>query len=177
MFVVACLGNPGEKHAKNRHNAGFILGDYLVRQYSIPISSSSFSAVSGRGIIHNCDVFLIMPQSYMNKSGFSVRKALEFHRVPPDQLVVVHDDIEVPFGEFRKKFGGGHKGHNGIRSIMKEIGTGDFHRIRFGVGRPEHPDAAVADYVLTNFRDDELVRIEEMLPAVTQLILSIFDGM
>lgn len=176
MFVVACLGNPGKKYVKNRHNAGFILGEYLARQYSIPVSSSQFSSVSGRGIMHNCEVFLIMPQSYMNKSGVSVRKALEFYKVSPDQLVVVHDDIEVPFGEFRKKFGGGHKGHNGIRSIMQEMGTGDFHRVRFGVGRPENPDMAVADYVLSNFRDEELARIEELLPAVTDTILSIFDG-
>lgn len=176
MFVVACLGNPGKKHARNRHNAGFIIGEYLLRQYSIPVSSSSFSSVSGRGIIHNCEVFLIMPQLYMNKSGVSVRKAMEFYKVPPDQLVVVHDDIEVPFGEFRRKLGGGHKGHNGIRSIMQELGTGDFHRIRFGVGRPEQPDTAVADYVLSNFHDDELTRIGELFPPVTDALLSIFDG-
>lgn len=173
MFVVACLGNPGKKYIKNRHNIGFILGEYIAERYRIPLSSSSFNAVSGRGTIDDCDVLMIMPQTYMNNSGGPVRKALDFYKVPPARLVALHDDIELPFGQFRSKFGGGHKGQNGIRSIIQEVGTPDFHRIRFGVGRPENPDVAVADHVLSNFSGDEMARIRELAPAVAEMLVSI----
>ena len=112
----------------------------------------------------------------MNNSGGPVRAALDYYKVAPERLVVVHDEIELPFGEFRLKFGGGHKGHNGIRSIMQEVGSADFHRIRFGVGRPDNPEIAVADHVLSNFSDEELSRIDDLFPSVTAMILSVMQG-
>ncbi len=176
MFVIACLGNPGKKYSKNRHNIGFILGDFIAEERGIRLTASSFHSISGKGAIRDRDVLLLMPQSFMNNSGAPVREALDFYKVSPDRLVVIHDEIELPFGEYRVKFGGGHKGHNGIRSIMQEIGTPDFHRIRFGIGRPEHPDVAVADHVLSNFTGDELARIRELAPAVVDMLASIIDG-
>ncbi|OHD65037.1 MAG: aminoacyl-tRNA hydrolase [Spirochaetes bacterium RBG_13_51_14] len=176
MFVVACLGNPGKKYLRNRHNIGYMLGSYLAEQYRIPLGSSPFKADSGRGRIQEREVLLLLPQTYMNNSGGPVRKAMDFYRMPPERLVAVHDDIELPFGQYRRKFGGGHKGQNGIRSIMQEIGTPDFHRIRFGVGRPETQEKGVADHVLSNFTDDELARIQELLPAVTGMLISIISG-
>jgi peptidyl-tRNA hydrolase, PTH1 family len=175
MFVLACLGNPGKKYMKNRHNIGFMLGHHLAGRHDIAMGTSSFSSVSGRGPIGGRDVFIIMPQTYMNNSGGPVRAALEYYKVPPEKLIVIHDEIELPFGEYRLKFGGGHKGHNGIRSIMQEIGSPDFHRVRFGVGRPDNPEIAVADHVLSNFTDEEMARIDALLPAVTESILSIMD--
>lgn len=176
MFVVACLGNPGKKYMKNRHNIGFMLGEHLATDFRISLAAASFSSRSGRGAIRNFDVMLVLPQTYMNNSGASVRQAMDFFKVPADRLVAIHDDIELPFGECRAKFGGGHKGHNGIRSIMQEIGTSDFHRIRFGVGRPDHPDKAVADHVLSNFTAEELARIQEMAPTVVDTLVLIFAG-
>jgi peptidyl-tRNA hydrolase, PTH1 family len=176
MFVLACLGNPGKKYIKNRHNIGFMLGRHLADRYGIATGSSSFSSVSGRGTVEGRDVFLIMPQSYMNNSGGPVRAALDYFKVAPERLVVVHDEIELPFGEYRLKFGGGHKGHNGLRSIMQEIGSPDFHRVRFGVGRPDNAEIAVADHVLSNFTDEELARIDALFPAVTEMILSVMQG-
>jgi PTH1 family peptidyl-tRNA hydrolase len=176
MFVVACLGNPGKKYAKNRHNIGFLLGDFIAEEWGMKLTSSSFNSISGKGTIQSHDVLLLMPQSYMNNSGGPVRKALDFYKVPPERLVAIHDDIELPFGEYRAKFGGGHKGHNGIRSIMQEIGTPDFHRIRFGIGRPESPEVAVADHVLSNFTGEELARIRELAPAVVDVLVSIING-
>ncbi len=176
MFVCACLGNPGKKYTRNRHNIGFMLGNYLAGRYGIATGSSSFSSVSGRGAIDGREMFLIMPQTYMNNSGSAVRAALDYYKVAPDRLVVVHDEIELPFGQYRLKFGGGHKGHNGIRSIMQELGTPEFHRIRFGVGRPDNPEIAVADHVLSNFTEEEMSGIDTLFPAVTELLLSVFTG-
>lgn len=152
------------------------MGDYLAGRYGISTGSSSFSAVSGRGTIEGRDVFLIMPQTYMNNSGGPVRAALDYYKVPPDRLVVVHDEIELPFGQYRLKFGGGHKGHNGIRSIIQEIGTPDFHRVRFGVGRPDNSEIAVADHVLSNFTEEEMAGIHTLLPDVTALMLTVMKG-
>jgi peptidyl-tRNA hydrolase, PTH1 family len=176
MFVVACLGNPGKKYAKNRHNIGFLLGDFFAEQYRMRLTASSFNSISGKGTIQERDVLLLMPQTYMNNSGDPVKKALDFYKVPPERLVAIHDDIELPFGEYRAKYGGGHKGHNGIRSIMQEVGTPDFHRIRFGIGRPENPEVAVADHVLSNFTGEELARIRELAPVVVETLLSIING-
>jgi PTH1 family peptidyl-tRNA hydrolase len=176
MFVIACLGNPGKKYVKNRHNIGFLLGDFIAEEQGIKLTASSFNSISGKGEIREHEVLLLMPQTYMNNSGGPVRTALDFYKVPPERLVAVHDEIELPFGEYSVKFGGGHKGHNGIRSIMQEIGSPDFHRIRFGIGRPESPEVAVADHVLSNFTGDELARIRELAPAVVDMLASIITG-
>ncbi len=176
MFVVACLGNPGKKYAKNRHNIGFLLGDFIADLYRIPLRESSFNAVSGKGSIDDREVLMLLPQTYMNNSGGPVRTAMDFYKVPPERLVVIHDDIELPFSEYRSKFSGGHKGQNGIRSIIQELGTPDFHRIRFGVGRPDNPEVAVADHVLSNFTGEELDRIREVAPSVAEMLVAILKA-
>jgi PTH1 family peptidyl-tRNA hydrolase len=173
MFVIACLGNPGKKYIKNRHNAGFILGEYLARQFKISIAPSAFHASAGKGLINTIEVLFLFPQDFMNVSGGSVRMAIDYYKVQPVHLVVLHDEIELPLGVVKKKFGGGHKGHNGIRAIINEIGTPDFHRIRIGVGRPDNPDMAVADHVLSNFTKEELIKIQESTPVVSELLFSI----
>src|SRR3990172_3900071 len=176
MFIVACLGHPGKKYKNNRHNAGFILGEFLIRNYRISVTSSSFHAVSGKGTIQMREGVLLLPQGYMNRSGVSVRAAMAFYKIQPERLIVIHDEIELPFGVIKKKFGGGHKGNNGIRSIIQEIGTPDFHRIRFGVGRPDKPDTAVADHVLSNFTKEELLQIQELAPAAAEMLISILTA-
>ena len=102
--------------------------------------------------------------------------SIAYYRVGPEDLIVLHDEIEIPFGDVRLKTGGGHRGHNGLRSIMEHLGSPDFHRIRFGVGRPPHPDMAVADYVLSGFTAEEFDAIEERIPAVEEMILSLIAG-
>ncbi|MDY6933146.1 MAG: aminoacyl-tRNA hydrolase [Spirochaetota bacterium] len=166
MVIVACLGNPGSRYIKNRHNAGFIIGDYIARKYNIPITLKTFSSLCGKGRIEDRNVLLLLPQTYMNKSGIAVQAAIQYYREDPMNLIVIHDEIEIPFGEFGTKFGGGHKGHNGLRSIIQHIQTPDFHRIRFGVGRPADPGVSVADYLLSDFNNNELTRIEEIAPTI-----------
>ncbi len=173
MKIIACLGNPGKKYNKNRHNAGFIIGKYFTNEFDISINKKSFNSQHGTGKIENVDVLVLFPSNYMNKSGIAVNAALQYYNEDPENLIVIHDEIELPFGEIRTKIGGGHKGHNGLRSIIQEIGAPDFHRIRVGVGRPPHPDMEVADYVLSNFIEDELKKIEELSPAIIDQIKSL----
>lgn len=166
MKVIACLGNPGRQYLRTRHNIGFILGEYFAREHGIPMKGKSFSSLTGTGTIGETPVVLLMPQTFMNNSGNAVVQALQFYKADPADLVVVHDEIELPFGESRVKFGGGHKGHNGIRSIIQLIGTPDFHRLRIGVGRPDHPAIGVADYVLAPFTGEEWQQLLEFLPGI-----------
>ncbi len=170
MKIIACLGNPGKKYSRNRHNAGFIIGDMIAGYYGISAGAAKFSALSGTGKIAANDVLLLFPQTYMNNSGAAVGAALQYYRESAENLVVLHDEIELPFGEIRTKFGGGHKGNNGIRSIIEHTGTPDFHRIRIGVGRPPSAEIPVADYLLSNFSSEEFSKIKELFPDVIGLL-------
>ncbi len=176
MIVIACLGNPGKKYEKNRHNAGFMAAEYLAREFSIKPVEKKFSSFCGSGIIAGEKSLLLLPQTYMNNSGTAVKPAMDFYSVDAGSLIVVHDDIELSFGEVRHKFGGGHKGQNGIRSIIQHTGTADFHRIRIGVGRPPHPDMAVADYLLSNFTGEEIEQIRDVLSGIPPMVESIISS-
>ena len=162
MIIIACLGNPGKKYSKTRHNIGFLFGEMLSNTNSINIKQKSFNAISGTGKIEEIDCILLFPQTYMNNSGESVQSCLSFYKEKPEHIIAIHDEIELPFGECKFKFGGGHKGHNGIRSITSICKTPDFHRLRFGVGRPDNPNIPVADFVLSNFTKEELLKIPEI---------------
>jgi len=176
MKIVACLGNPGKKYARNRHNAGFIIGEMIAEQHNIAIKGNKFNAVTGAGKICGEDVLFLFPMTFMNNSGEAVQGALNFYREPPANLIVLHDELELPFGEVRLKFGGGHKGNNGIRSILQHAGTADFFRIRLGVGRPPSSDTGVADYLLSNFPADEYDALRDMLPEASELLESVLTG-
>jgi len=176
MHIITCLGNPGRQYRKTRHNIGFIAGEYISNEYNIPVKQKSFSSFYGNGKINGRDVMLLIPHTFMNESGNAVRKVVDYFKAEYKNLIVVHDEIELPFGECRTKFGGGHKGHNGLRSIVEHIGTPDFNRIRFGIGRPENPNISVSDYVLSNFTGEEIKRINELMPFVVDNIVSIMDN-
>ena len=175
MKVLACLGNPGRNYALNRHNIGFMIGEQLALDSGISLGGKLFSARSGKGVLAGKDALILLPQTFMNNSGRSVAEALLYYRAEPADLLVVHDEIELPFGDIRTKTGGGHKGHNGLRSIMQHAGTGDFHRLRFGVGRPENPEFPVADYVLSNFSPEERNLLGELIPKAAGLIRALLE--
>ncbi len=176
MKIIACLGNPGKKYRNNRHNIGFLLGESIARFANISLRKREFSSTTGTGTIAGQAVLLLFPETFMNNSGVALRAALDYYRETAGNIIVIHDEIELPFAEFRPKFGGGHKGHNGLRSIIQHIGTSDFHRLRFGVGRPPHPEMAVADHVLSDFTAGELLHIEEILPGVLDALTGIVTG-
>lgn len=154
MLLVVGLGNPGREYETSRHNVGFMVADALRRAEGWPDFRPKFSGVGTRGDLApaNVPVFLLKPQTFMNLSGDSVQPAAAFLRVAPSDIVVVHDEIDLPWRELRIKVGGGHAGNNGVRSIIQRLGTPDFVRVRVGVGKPPPGFRGdVADWVLSSF--------------------------
>ena len=174
--LIVGLGNPGPQYSWTRHNAGFMVLDRLSRSAGIPVTRKAFSALAGDGSFAGERVYLLMPQTFMNRSGRSVAEALRFYKLSPADLIVIHDELDIPFGKVRLKEGGGHGGHNGLRSVAQEIGSSDYARIRVGIGRPQHGD--VVNYVLTNFAKPEMDSLLEVLDlSVDALEMILKEGM
>ncbi|WP_298433788.1 aminoacyl-tRNA hydrolase [Geobacter sp.] len=172
--LVVGLGNPGPKYQWTRHNAGFMVLDRLSHALGVSIAKKSFSGLYGEGSWEGQRLLLLKPQTFMNLSGRSVAEALRFHKLSLPDLIVVHDDIDIPFGRVKLKEGGGHAGHNGLRSLVQELGGAGFLRVRVGVGRPLRGD--VADYVLQNFSHDEMADLPLFLDGVVGLMKSLFES-
>ena len=161
MFLLVGLGNPGQKYARTRHNVGFDVVDRLGERWGIAVTRSSSQSLVGDGLVKNERAVLMKPQAYVNLSGGPVRAAMDFYKVPIGNVVVVHDELEVPFGRVRVKRGGGHGGHNGIRDLNQHLGT-DYPRVRVGTGRP--PEGwDPADFVLSRWKDDEGQEVLRMI--------------
>lgn len=148
MFLIAGLGNPGEEYAHTRHNAGFDTVDKIAEQIGVRYWKSQGGALVGKGTYRGEELVLAKPQSYMNTSGGPVKSLMSTYKVAPDHLIVIHDELDIDPGTIRCKFGGGHAGHNGLRSICDKLGTRDWFRVRCGIGRPPGR-MSVADYVLS----------------------------
>lgn len=148
MFLIVGLGNPGEEYEHTRHNAGFDTVDKIAAEIGVRYWKNECGALTGKGAYHDIDVVLAKPQSYMNTSGGPVKQLMNAYGVSPDHLVVIHDELDIDPGTIRVKFGGGHAGHNGLRSICDKLGTRDWFRVRCGIGRPPGR-MSVADYVLS----------------------------
>jgi PTH1 family peptidyl-tRNA hydrolase len=154
LYVVVGLGNPGPAYAGNRHNVGAMVVDVLAGRVGARFSSHKGRADALSGRLAGVPVVLGKPRSYMNESGGPVSSLLQYYSVPPARLVVVHDELDLPYGALRLKFGGGDNGHNGLRSVSRSLGTRDYLRARFGIGRPPgRQDPAV--YVLRDFSPAE----------------------
>lgn len=153
MLVVG-LGNPGPRYVGNRHNVGFLVADELAARMSGKFKAHKSGADVLEGRLEGRRTALAKPRSYMNVSGGPVAGAVRFFKVPPERLVVVHDELDLPFGSIRLKLGGGENGHNGLRSISKSLGTRDYLRLRFGIGRPPGR-MDPADFVLRDFSGSE----------------------
>lgn len=146
--MIAGLGNPGEEYAHTRHNAGFDTVDKIAEQIGVRYWKSQGGALVGKGTYRGEELVLAKPQSYMNTSGGPVKSLMSTYKVAPDHLIVIHDELDIDPGTIRCKFGGGHAGHNGLRSICDKLGTRDWFRVRCGIGRPPGR-MPVADYVLS----------------------------
>ncbi len=160
-FLLVGLGNPGPRYAGNRHNVGFMVLEHLAGTAGIAVTRSKFKGLYGTGDFDGQSLVLLEPQTFMNLSGQAVSQARSFFDVEPSRILVVHDELDLPFGTLRLKIGGGHAGHNGLRSIMAELGTGDFARLRVGIGRPLKGD--VVDFVLQDFGADQKPWIGDLL--------------
>jgi len=154
MKIIIGLGNPGKKYERTRHNAGFLAVDEIARDLRFSLSQEKYHAFIGKCRIGDEAALVAKPQTFMNESGRSVGAVLRYTYAKPADLIVVHDELDLPLGTVRVKTGGGHGGHNGLRSIIEHIGTPDFIRVRVGVGRPA-PGRDAADYVLSPFAAEE----------------------
>jgi PTH1 family peptidyl-tRNA hydrolase len=152
VIVVAGLGNPGKRYEDTRHNVGFMIADRLVESAGGGAFRSKFQGELATIELSGRDVLVLKPQTFMNESGRSVRQALDYHRVGPEALLVVHDELDLPFGQLRLKLGGGEAGHRGLRSISGYLGDSGYARLRVGIGRPQAGFSGdVVDYVLEAF--------------------------
>jgi PTH1 family peptidyl-tRNA hydrolase len=172
--LIAGLGNPGQRYQWTRHNAGFMVLDRLSHLAGIPVTKKCFSGLAGEGFWQGHRLLLIKPQTFMNLSGRSVAEAVRFHKLAPEDLIVVHDEIDIPFGRAKLKVGGGHGGHNGLRSIVAELGNREFTRLRIGVGRPGCAD--VADYVLSPFDRKESDALMFVLDGAVDMLGALLLG-
>jgi PTH1 family peptidyl-tRNA hydrolase len=176
ITLIVGLGNPGLKYQWTRHNAGFMVLDRLSDLAGIPVARKRYSGLYGEGSWNGAHLLLLKPQTFMNLSGRSVSEAMRFHKLSFKDLVVIHDDLDIPFGSVKLKEGGGHAGHNGLRSLVSELGGGGFVRVRVGIGRPRYGDAA--DYVLSNFAKDEISQLPRLVDNLIALLaLYIRDGL
>jgi peptidyl-tRNA hydrolase, PTH1 family len=185
-WLIVGLGNPGAEYQGTPHNVGFEVANRLATRWGLPKAKSKYKGLITSGRAQTTasriegapatgpQVAILLPQTYMNDSGTSVGPARGELKVEPDRILVLHDEIDTPFGEVRTKFGGGLAGHNGLKSITAQLGTRDFHRVRIGVGRPNSTDPnIVAAYVLGRFRqpaDEVDALIEAGVDAATRII-------
>jgi len=162
LKLVVGLGNPGERYAETRHNVGCMVAARMAARAGLAIKRQGYLGLYGVGRLAGEEAAVLLPQTFMNRSGASVAPACQSLGVPPGDLIVIHDEIDLPFGALRIKAGGGHGGHNGLRSIIDALGHGDFVRVRFGVGRPT-AGGDVSGYVLSRFAAGERQTLAELL--------------
>lgn len=151
--LVVGLGNPGSEYEGTRHNAGFVAIDLLAERAAVRYWKTEGGSLTAKGKLGGTEVVLAKPQSFMNLSGGPVKKLLEAYDLSPEELIVIHDELDIPAGTVRAKLGGGHAGHNGLRSICDKLGTRDWYRVRTGIGRPPGR-MDPADYVLSRPKGD-----------------------
>ena len=175
MYLIFGLGNPGNRYRLTRHNIGFMVLEKLAAGLEIELKQKSFNALWGKGKIAGKNVLLAMPQTYMNLSGRAVRELLAFFKADINNLLVVHDDLDLPFGTVRLKTGGGNAGHKGLESIVENLGSSDFMRVRIGIGRPTDK-ARIESYVLERFEPQEEAELKPAIQAAadatSEIILS-----
>lgn len=161
MYLIVGLGNPGMKYAATRHNIGFDMVTYLSDKYRIPLSTREGKAVIGKGFIKRKKVMLAQPQTFMNLSGESVVRLKHYYKVPMENVIIIYDDINLTVGQVRIRAKGSAGGHNGVKSIIQQLGTQEFPRIKIGVGaKPEQGD--LAEHVLGRFAKEEDEKIRDV---------------
>ncbi|CAH2030963.1 aminoacyl-tRNA hydrolase [Trichlorobacter ammonificans] len=173
-LLIAGLGNPGPKYHWTRHNAGFLFLDRIAALEGISLARKQFGGLTGVWERKDKRLVLLQPQTFMNLSGRSVLPALQFYKLKPEQLIVVHDEVDLPLGTVRLKQGGGHGGHNGLRSIMELLGKGDFLRLRIGIGKPQFGE--VSDYVLGTFPPAEMEIVARVLDGALDMLETALDA-
>jgi PTH1 family peptidyl-tRNA hydrolase len=167
MLLLVGLGNPGARYARQRHNVGFMAVDAVARAHRFAPWRSKFSSLVSEGLLGDVKVLLQKPQTFMNLSGHAVAEAARFYKVPLQQIVVCHDELDLVAGKVRIKTGGGVAGHNGLRSIAEQLGSPDFKRVRIGIGHPGDKER-VTGHVLSDFASADREWLERLLDAFAE---------
>ncbi len=175
MYLLVGLGNIGSEYELTRHNFGFLLLDQIVEDYGFVVQSKKFKSEVFSGTIAGQKVLAIKPQTYMNRSGVAVAEAINFYKIDLKNVLVFHDDLDLALGKIKVKIGGGHAGHNGLRSIDECCGK-DYWRLRLGIGRPDNKGYDTADYVLGKFNSEEIKLIEKTNLKISDLIEEMILG-
>lgn len=173
MFLIVGLGNPGREYEKTRHNAGFTAVDFIADFYGISLQDAKCNSIIGCGKIGGQDVILAKPMTYMNRSGIAVKCLAIEYSLEADRIIVIYDDIDLPLGRIRIREKGSSGGHRGIASIIKELGTNEFIRVRIGIGRPESPKVDIVEHVLSPFLPEEEADFDSVLRVVRDAVETI----
>ena len=160
-WLIAGLGNPGDQYENTRHNAGFLVADELGERGGFPIQRLKFKALTATAAIGAQGALVMKPVTFMNLSGEAVGEAARFYKIPPDHVLVISDDVDLPLGKLRIRTGGSAGGHNGLKSIIQHLGTDQFPRLKVGVGGKPHPDYDMADWVLGKLQGEDKKVLDE----------------
>jgi PTH1 family peptidyl-tRNA hydrolase len=176
LKVIVGLGNPGPKYTETRHNAGFWFIDEVAEKFSAVLRpDKKFHGEVAKITLQGKEIWLLKPDTFMNRSGLAVHSLLSFYRISAEQLLVAHDEIDLPPGTAKLKTGGGHGGHNGLRDIISQLGSKEFHRLRIGVGHPGSKDQVV-DYVLHNASRDDRILIDRDIDDAVGVLPDLASG-
>lgn len=175
-YLIVGLGNPGKKYEFTRHNAGFLFVDILCEKHNFKADRLKFHALTGEARINGHRCLVMKPNTMMNLSGEAVKEACAFYKIPPENVIVVFDDISLDVGKLRIRRKGSAGGHNGIKSIISCIGSDNFPRIKLGVGAKPHPDYDLADWVLSTFTNDEAKKLREAVDGACEAVPLILEG-
>lgn len=174
--MLVGLGNPGDKYKNTRHNMGFLSLDYISKKENVNINRSKFNALVGECTIGEKRTLVMLPQTFMNNSGQAVSLAASFYKIPVQNITVVYDDISLEVGKMRIRKKGSDGGHNGIKSIIEHLSSQDFPRIKVGIGAKPHKDMDLADWVLSNFTQEDTKLIEKIYPNIHSAVQLINQG-
>ena len=176
MFIIAGLGNPTLQYEGTRHNVGFDVIDMLADRYNISVDGRKGRALIGKGMIGGQKVLLVKPQTYMNLSGDSVGEMAQFYKIPPENIIVINDDISLDVGRIRVRPKGSAGGHNGLKSIIYRLNSDTFPRVKMGVGAPKHEDYDLADFVLGRFTKEEIPVMEDAIIKAEKAVAEIIKN-
>ena len=175
-WIVAGLGNPGLEYENTRHNAGFLTMDELAKQCGVKLDQMKFKSDCGEAMLGEVRCLLMKPTTYMNLSGDAIAAAANFYKIPPEQVLVIYDDISLPPGKLRLRRKGSAGGHNGIKSIIAQLGTEEFPRIRVGVGAKPNPQYDLADWVLSKFSEEDMTALQPALEHAADAAKKVVSG-
>ena len=174
-WLIVGLGNPGKQYERTRHNVGFRAIDLLAEKLNCKIDKGKFQGLYGQAVYSGRKLFLLKPQTYMNLSGRSVLQLSAYYNIPPQHIIVLFDDISLEPGRLRIRSDGSAGGHNGIKSLITELGSQEFPRVKIGVGAKPHPEQDLADWVLSTFSAGEEKALSTVLPYAAEAALCIID--